>query len=333
MKRASLIIVCFSFLIILLYFISIFLPSTYQISQSELIYGNPKTTFQLVNNLKNWEFWNVWIDSSSKHLPSYSPKYIGKGAFFKWKSGKGDYNSIEIIRSIPNSEIDISIRTPSAEPILAQIRIEELKEGTSLHWDMTLHFKDSGSRVMGFFIYRWFIRDIKKSLKKINPYLFESHQHSGWVSNGYYIENSIGNPSIFTTDTINSEDYYQHTDSVARQFKSIQSQKFQTQDFYFFIKTITTLTNGKMVVLYGSPVLKNHPYLDSIPVDYFEGKYMVFKYYGSEEGYEKAIIKAKEEARKNGWSIDLRPYVSFYDYFNLKNELDTNSMRIGFLIQ
>ncbi|MCO5231750.1 MAG: hypothetical protein M9958_11425 [Chitinophagales bacterium] len=332
MKKSSLVIVCFSFLIILLYFISIFLPSSYQISQTEFIYGTPKTTFQLFNNLKNWKHWNVWVDSSSKYAPTYSPKFMGDGAFLKWRSSSNNYNTIEIKSAEPNTKIDFLIRTLSADSIVAQLNFEELEDGTQVEWNMTLHFKDSGARLMGFLIYRWFVRDIKKSLRNINPYLFDSHQHSGWSSDSFYIENTIGKPSLYSMDTILPDSFYRYRDSIAKRLKTYHDKTTQDENFYFFYQKLATLNDGKIVVVFGSPILDGVKNFDSLPIKYFDGKYMVYSYYGSEEGYPKVVQKAKVAAKKNGWSINPEPYISYSDYFKLKNELDTSLMKIGFLI-
>ena len=207
MKIISNYIVGFTLFIISLYFFTLFLPSEIKISHKEFIFGETKEVYSLFNQLKKWEKWCVWNSQPEKIDIDYNKDSIGQDASFTWQYKKAQKSEgiVQITHSNPYKEIDFIIKTDLVDTVFSNIRLEETSNGVFAEWNITLKLKDSGSRFMGYFMKRWLIRDIKKSLRNINLYLISENKHIGWISEKYEIIEVKEAVELYLIDTVKNE--------------------------------------------------------------------------------------------------------------------------------
>jgi effector-binding domain-containing protein len=92
-------------IIILIFIVSLLLPSHAHVERSIEIKSKPSQAFKIVNKLKEWKKWSPWhrIDSTTEW--TYSIQEEGNGAGYYWKSNndKVGSGSLLIVESIEDS--------------------------------------------------------------------------------------------------------------------------------------------------------------------------------------------------------------------------------------
>lgn len=333
MKNISNYIVWFTFFVMVIYITSLFLPSSAKISHSELIYGEMNEVYQQFNQIENWKNWCVWNENGQKNQIVYSEESSGTGAFFRWKHRK-DYRSsgkLEIVNAKRNQSIELFIKASSIDSIFSYIHFLPTEQGVLVEWTADLELQDSGARLMGYFLKRWLIRDIKNSLRNINEYLLKEGKHTGWISDEYKIFKAERERVVSFRDTIHVSDF----DSLLNvNFLSFREQVIAEYDYtpkILFYRKLSTLSPGVSVYLFGTHLPDGVSGMGD--QEEFSGKYLLMKYLGSgTTGYKKVLRRAQKIARKEGVRLDGSPYVC---YARLPEELtgsDTNSITFNFPI-
>ena len=74
-------------LLLLLFVISLFLPSKWRVERSVVIAGEPDAIYSYVADLRKWPEWTAWTTNKDPTL-TYSFEGQGPGAIQRWKSEK-----------------------------------------------------------------------------------------------------------------------------------------------------------------------------------------------------------------------------------------------------
>ncbi|HUH74809.1 MAG TPA: hypothetical protein VLZ75_10465 [Chitinophagales bacterium] len=334
MKNSSNYIVIFTVFIASLYIVTLFLPSDIKISHSEFIFGETEEVYSLFNNLQKWEKWCVWNNDPQKINIKYNKDTIGENASFMWqyKKAKKSKGIVRITRTNVNKEIDFIIKTDLVDSVYSNIVFQEVPNGVIAEWDITLELNDSGSRLMGFLLKRWLIRDIKSSLRNINLYLISENKHIGWVSENYEILETKEVKNIFLIDTIQNNLIDSFLSDKFAELEKIQSTVLNNSNPMFFYRILEKIDANRSIVYFASSIEDTTKIPDSLQVENFAHKFMMLKYLGSEIGYKYAVKSVLKTAKKDGIRIDPNPFISFLDY-PVNSKLDTNNTRLSFIIR
>lgn len=326
-------IVWFTFFIISLYIISLFLPTSVKVAHTELIYGEVEDVYEQLYDISNWKNWCVWNNEEQKSLVIYDEKTTGAGASFRWKHGK-KYNSdgkIELLNVQRNKSIEFYIKASSIDSIFTFVYLHKTQEGVEVEWISDLELNNSGSRIMGYFLKRWLLRDIKKSLRNINQYFLEENKHSGWMSETYDIFESKDVYAISITDTVLLDNFLEHLNNNYQILVDKAENEYDLKHDAYFYKKISKISKNKEVYKFYLNIKGvEEPQKDMVEMD---GKYLFFKYIGSTKGVKNCIPQAKKIAKKEKLSIDPQPYVTFKNPPIDFDEMDSNSMNISFAIR
>lgn len=315
-----------------LYLISLFLPTNTKVTHTELIHGEIDDVYEQFYDVSNWKNWCVWNNEEQKSLLIYDENSRGTGASFRWKHGK-KYNSngkIEIINVHKNKSIEFYIKASSIDSIFTYVHLNRTPKGIEVEWMSDLELNNSGSRLMGYFLRRWLLRDIKKSLRNINQYLIEKNMYAGWVSDGYSIQESEKVFTITKIDTVNNDDFILELEENYKYLNDQAENELDTETDVFFYKKVSSITNSKGVYKFYLTLKNNEIVAEN--VEEMSGKYLIFKYLGFNKGVKKGIDKGKSIAKKEQIKIDPNPYISFNEFPLNLQQIDTNSMAISFSI-
>lgn len=326
-------IVWFTFFVMVVYITSLFLPSSAKITHSELIYGEMGEVYEQFNQIENWKNWCVWNENGQKNQIVYSEVSSGAGAFFRWKHRK-DYRSsgkLEIVNVKKNQSIELFIKASSIDSIFSYIHFQSADQGVWVEWTADLELQDSGARLMGYFLKRWLIRDIKKSLRNINKYLLKEGKHTGWISDEYEIFEAEGERVVSFRDTIHISDF----DSMLNvNFSSFRQQLIEEYNYtpeVLFYRKISNINPVLSVYLFGTHLPGNISGIEN--QEEFSGKYLLIKYLGSgTTGYKKVLKRAQKIARKQGFRIIGSPYVCYTKSPEELTDTDTNNITFNFPI-
>lgn len=317
----------------MVYITSLFLPSSTKITHSELVYGEMSEVYNQFNQIENWKNWCVWNENGQKNQIVYSEITSGVGAFFRWKHRK-DYRSsgkLEIVNVKKNQSVELFIKASSIDSIFSYIHFQPAGQGILVEWTADLELQDSGARLMGYFLKRWLIRDIKKSLRNINEYFLKEGKHTGWISDDYKIFDAEDKQVISFRDTIHISEF----DSMLNVNFSVFKERLMTEYSYtpefLFYRKMSTISPGLSVYLFGTPVPEAIQGIENLQE--FSGKYLLIRYLGSgTTGYNKVLKRAQKIARKEGFRIEGSPYVSYDKSPSELTDSDTSSITFNFVI-
>lgn len=332
MQEYSKHIVWFTFIVMILYVISLFLPSNVKVSHTEVIYGETAEVFEQLNDLSNWKNWCVWSNENQKSFIIYSENTIGKGAYFKWKHGK-KYNSdgmIELVHTHKNKSIEFYIKASSIDSIFSFVYLHPTSEGVEVEWVSDLELNNSGSRLMGYFLKNWLLRDIKKSLKNINRYLIENNKHIGWMSKDVTLEEIKNFHAMTLQDTLDNTAFEEHLNNNWNLLSQMAHEKIKDEAELYFYRKIASLSSQKSVYLFGIKIKSKN--IEDPSLVSMSGKYLQVRYFGSAKGVKNTLSKSKKMASIAKVRIDNNPYVFYKKYPIDFSQMDTTLMYLGFPI-
>ena len=123
-------------LIVILFIISIFLPSSYYIERSIVIKAEPEDIFPYFDNLKKWPDWTVWNKTmDSTVVFNYEGPESGNGAISKWHSKNMGNGTITITNSRPVRELEYSLNMDEGKyKSVGKASFLIIKDGTKVSW-------------------------------------------------------------------------------------------------------------------------------------------------------------------------------------------------------
>lgn len=90
-------------IILLLFIVSLFLPSSLKVTRSSTINSPLSVVFNQVNILKNWEHWSAWSKMPGMEI-TYGDQKAGASAYYSWTSPNGN-GKLTIKESVPGKLI------------------------------------------------------------------------------------------------------------------------------------------------------------------------------------------------------------------------------------
>ena len=333
MTKVSNYIVTLTLFILGLYLVSLFFPTQEEASHSELIYGDINNVYKQFDELENWTNWCVWTQVNKSDSIQIGNIKAGDHASLVWvHRGKNSSNGkIEIVESLKNKSIKLHISTNDIDTILTKITFDLKENGVLVTWKSDFQLRGSGSRIMGYFLKRFLIRDIKKSLRKINWYLMKTNQHTGWISDSYVIEAST-KPIVYNIiDTIRNEDFDSLMVCEFDKIKNTLKSKYQLDVNFFYYRQLQVLDSSRAIYIFGTPVendLKGEPQVQDL-----SGEYILMRYYGSQAGFKSAYQRAEKIADAKGLILSgTTPFVTYSKYPIDFEKIDTFVMGLSFPI-
>ena len=129
------------FLILAILIIAILLyastrPSVFHVERSAIIKASPEKVFALINDLHGFNSWNPWLRKDPSAAGSYTGASSGKGAAYAWESGKVGTGRMEIIESVPSSNVKIKLDflKPFEGHNTAEFLLAPNESGTQVTW-------------------------------------------------------------------------------------------------------------------------------------------------------------------------------------------------------
>jgi effector-binding domain-containing protein len=161
-------ILSFSLLgVISLYAISnLFFSDTFEVEKSIEINTSPTLVFEQINNFKNWEKWDPWLQEDSTMKLEYNAIISGVGATKKWTSENSSSGEMKITESSYIDFIKFEISIENWNSFKGIISLKASENGVIVSW------KDSGDldflmRVMGPLLNKMIGKDLDKGLKNL----------------------------------------------------------------------------------------------------------------------------------------------------------------------
>ena len=110
MKVLKIFLVILLSILVLLFIISLFLPSSYKIDRTLTMKAEPEEIFPYVDSLRKWQEWTVWTKKQDSTIQfSYEGKNAGVGTVEKWTSKNLDNGTIAITKSQPVKIIEYAL--------------------------------------------------------------------------------------------------------------------------------------------------------------------------------------------------------------------------------
>jgi len=138
MKALKIIFVAVIVIVGLLLIVAAFLPDNVKLESSISINAQDNVIFNQVNNLENWEKWTPFTSDDMSH--EYTGAAYGIGAMNTWKSAKMGNGNMEIIESVPFSNITTLLEFRKNGKANGYWAFEKTEEGTNVNW--AVHMTD-----------------------------------------------------------------------------------------------------------------------------------------------------------------------------------------------
>ena len=113
-------------------------PGVFHVERSAIIKASPENVFALINDLHGFNSWNPWLRKDPSSAGSYTGAPSGKGAAYAWESGKVGTGRMEIIESVPSSNVKIKLDflKPFEAHNTAEFMLAPKDNGTQVTWSM-----------------------------------------------------------------------------------------------------------------------------------------------------------------------------------------------------
>ena len=172
-------IVVFVGIIVILFIISLFLPTEYTVERSIIINSEPQEAFRYVNNLNYWQNWVIW---NKKNDPTvefiYKGPMSGVGAVQILKGEQIDNRKLELTNVIRDKLIEYKLMTEKNKYIMTGRFDFEKKNGkTKAIWSSYTRIGGNPlEKYFGLLMDKYVGSDIEEGLKNLKE-LVEKKTH------------------------------------------------------------------------------------------------------------------------------------------------------------
>ena len=157
-------------LVVLLAAVGFILPRQVRVERSLVMKAQPRSVYDQINNLRNWEVWSPWHQIDPEMKLTYGAKAEGEGATYNWTSQHdqvGD-GKLTILSAKQDQEIVTEMVFGGEMKSLGIYKLEPVAEGTKLTWIME---SDMGMnpvyRYMGLMMDDWVGADFERGLANL----------------------------------------------------------------------------------------------------------------------------------------------------------------------
>ena len=153
------------------------LPRKVSVERKLLMHASPRSIFEQINTLKNWEKWSPWFRMDTIIQLSYTGPETGIGSSYNWISGNRNVGkgSMTIIESIPNDSLLILMDYDANGKSTGKFILAKENQNTRVTWCVE---SDLGinpiSRWFGLFVDRMVGPDLEKGLSNLDQLLIDN---------------------------------------------------------------------------------------------------------------------------------------------------------------
>jgi len=323
MKLLKKILIAIVIFIILLLVIAYFLTRKMEVTATDKIEAPAKIAFNLVNDFKNHEKWDPWVETDTTLSFAYSENTLGEGAYIDYKSAMMGTGRSTRTTSKQDEQIILTTATPDmVGSSLMSFDFAPDGESSGLTWNFETEMPWP-MNLMNFFFERSMQKDMQRGVKNISNLATERWKKN--IYDGYEVSQEIRESMHYVTNRnvvpFDQADKY-HSQSMQPLFKKIQESGVKMEGFssalvYNFDQEkmtldmaaaipIKTLEAGKVLVVdyYGDRA-------DSAPAHFAIDDYMrdrgLFNSYPVVEEY---ITDPMEEKDPSKWLTKVIYYLS-----------------------
>jgi effector-binding domain-containing protein len=186
-------------------FLCSFFSKYFEVEKSIDINNSAILVFEQINNLKNWEKWDPWLNNEPNMKLQYNNTKSGVGSLKKWESKSYSNGQMEIIESFFINSIKIKTSIQGWSSFNFSFNFYPIKKGVRIKWKSTgeLTFL---MRVMAPVIKKMIGQDIENGLMNLKTYCQSIANNSGEItfsnwsdSHQYYMIDSCRTTSISST--------------------------------------------------------------------------------------------------------------------------------------
>ncbi|MBN4081863.1 SRPBCC family protein [bacterium AH-315-C07] len=156
--------------VVLLFVVSIFLPSEVHVERSTVIKADVSAIFDHVNDLKKWTKWMPWMEMDPDIEITYGSSSSGSGASYSWV-GNADVGSgtLTIKESVENKSISTELDFGDMGTGQGSWRFEKTSDGIKVTWamDSSTDFIPIIGKYFGLFMDGMVGPDFEKGLKNL----------------------------------------------------------------------------------------------------------------------------------------------------------------------
>lgn len=129
-------VLCFG---ILIFLISLLLPSKAIVERSGVIDAPLSTVYAEINNLNTWPEWNPWTAPGVAQKIQFSNPPAGQGAFYTWSGTQQDKpvsGKVLIRESTPQKGVYYNMEFNTMKPVVAAFELKPSVDGkgTAIQW-------------------------------------------------------------------------------------------------------------------------------------------------------------------------------------------------------
>ena len=129
---------------VLLFLLSLLLPSVAIIERSGVIDAPMSTVYTRINDLSTWSQWNPWAMSSNAQEKQFSNPAAGKGAYFTWTGMQHEdriSGKVSILESDPQKGVKYLMTYNAMRHVDADFEIKPSADGkgTAILWRLKTH--------------------------------------------------------------------------------------------------------------------------------------------------------------------------------------------------
>lgn len=159
-------------LVALFFIVGLFLPKTYYVSRSAVIYAPDSVLYNNVSNFNDFVKWNPWseMEPDAKVVIEGTPSQAGH--YYTWageETGKGRMN---ITEAVPNSSVDMALTfmEPWESKADTKFTFEPAQNGTKVTWAMSGNANSTFERWFYLNMDNMIGKDFDKGLKNLAEY-------------------------------------------------------------------------------------------------------------------------------------------------------------------
>jgi len=156
------------FFILIFLVVTIFLPSHYRVERKIELKTSSPLVFYLINDLRNWKYWDPWWEFDTTQVRIYEGPLFGKNASFRWSSNNRNIGAgeVKIIEDKPFEFVRLNFLFGKGMSSSSEFRFFNFADKISLVWSIEGDLK---------FLAKWFRffmdeaigKDFSKGLSKI----------------------------------------------------------------------------------------------------------------------------------------------------------------------
>lgn len=140
MRLVKLFLISVLAFVILIFLISLLLPSKAVIERSGVIEAPAAVVYAQINDLRNWQHWNPWTQSLGTQPLTFSEPASGAGAWYSWVNDRQTQASgkVTITDSDPSGGLHYDMIFRDMKPVRGGLEIKTTTDGkaTAIRWYM-----------------------------------------------------------------------------------------------------------------------------------------------------------------------------------------------------